>query len=187
MFHDATGIVATHVETGYQWAAGLWECPYGPAGENWQVPADEVNELVRHLFDEYNVWRLYADPPYWQSWIAMWVGLFGKERVIEWFTNRQKPMSAALEQFATAIREGSISHDGSARLTRHIANARRHDLPHRDEQGKPYWLIRKERPDSPHKIDLAMAAVLSWEARTDAIAAGALTSEPAYHIVTLSR
>jgi hypothetical protein len=33
-------------------------------------------------------------------------------------------------------------------------------------------LIRKDRPDSPHKMDLAMAAVLSWEARTDAIADG---------------
>jgi hypothetical protein len=43
-------------------------------------------------------------------------------------------------------------------------------LPQRDEQGKPLWLIRKERSDSPQKIDLAMAAVLSWEARTDATA-----------------
>jgi hypothetical protein len=25
-FHDATGIVCTHVESGFQWVAGLWEC-----------------------------------------------------------------------------------------------------------------------------------------------------------------
>ena len=56
---------------------------------------------------------------------------------------------------------------------RHVGNARRQDLTQRDEQGKALWLIRKERPDSPLKIDLAMAAVLSWEARIDAIAAGA--------------
>jgi hypothetical protein len=36
------------------------------------------------------------------------------------------------------------------------------------------WLIRKDRADSPRKIDLAMAAVLSWEARSDAVAAGVL-------------
>jgi phage terminase large subunit-like protein len=82
-------------------------------------------------------------------------------------------MTYALNNFTTAMKEGHISHDGNPRLARHIANARLKDLPgERDEQGKPLYLIQKERPDSPHKIDLAMAAALSWEARTDAMAAG---------------
>lgn len=177
MFHDATGLVATHVDTGYQWAPGLWECP--PGRKDWQVPIAEVDAIVRGLFATYNVWRLYADPPYWQSYIATWAGDLGKERVIEWWTTRRKPMTAALENFETAIKSGVIRHDGDARLVRHLGNARRHDLPgERDEQGKPLWLIRKERPDSPQKIDLAMAAVLSWEARTDALAAGVLSAKP---------
>lgn len=133
---------------------------------------------MRTLFEQYTVWRLYADPPYWQSWIAAWQGEFGEERVIEWWTNRRKPMTAALESFNTSMHEGAISHDGSPDVTRHIGNARKAELPGwRDEEGKALWLIQKERPDSPHKIDLAMAAVLSWEARTDAIAAGALTED----------
>src|SRR5690554_3785983 len=44
MFHDSTAIVATHVETGYQWLAGLWERPIDANGqeqEDWQVPVDE--------------------------------------------------------------------------------------------------------------------------------------------------
>lgn len=82
-------------------------------------------------------------------------------------------MSYALEGFDTSMASKGISHDGSPVLERHIANSYRHDLPQRDEEGKALWLIRKERHDSPHKIDVAMAAVLSWEARTDAIAAGA--------------
>jgi hypothetical protein len=41
-----------------------------------------------------------------------------------------------------------------------------------DEDERPLWILRKERPDSPKKIDAAMAAVLAWEARNDAIAAG---------------
>jgi hypothetical protein len=81
-------------------------------------------------------------------------------------------MSYALEGFNTAISGGDASNDGNVDLVRHLANAYRHDLPQRDDDGKPLWLIRKERSDSPHKIDLAMAAVLSWEARTDAITAG---------------
>lgn len=180
-FHDSTGLVATDILTGYQWVCGLWECP--PGGEKrdppWQVPVTEVDALVRSLFEQYNVWRLYADPPYWQSWISQWRGSFTDEKVIEWWTNRRRPMTAALENFDTAIKEGGLSHDGDKRLLRHIGNARRKYLPGEpDEQGKRLWLIQKERPDSPHKIDLAMAAVLSWEARTDAIAAGVLAAPP---------
>lgn len=180
MFHDATGLVATEIETGFQWVPGVWEAPFGhdPKMQVWQVPTDEVDATVRALFAEYTVWRLYADPPYWQSWIALWIGVYGKERVIEWWTNRRKPMTAALENFETAIKERQLQHDGDKRLQRHLGNARKHELPQRDENGRPLWLIRKDRPDSPHKIDLAMAAVLSWEARTDAIAAGVLHAHP---------
>lgn len=171
-FHDSTGLIGTDVETGFQWVLGLWEHPYGI--ENWQVPAEEVDDAVHAAFQRYNVWRMYADPPYWQSWLAKWAGEFGEDRVIEWWTNRRKAMSYALENYETAITSGDISHDGNTDLTRHIANAYRQDLPQKDEEtGKSLWLIRKERKDSPYKIDLAMASVLSWEARTDAIAKGA--------------
>lgn len=175
MFHDATALVATHVKTGYQWLPGLWERPLGIA--EWQVPAEEVDALVRALFSQFDVWRLYADPPYWQSWIALWSGLFGEKRVISWYTNHSRKMTLALEGFNTAMREGTISHDADKRMVRHLGNARRQDLPQRDEQGKALWLIRKERPDSPHKIDASMAAILSWEARTDAVAAGLLVEQ----------
>jgi phage terminase large subunit-like protein len=180
VFHDSTGLVATHVKTGYQWVAGVWERPYGPAGEEWSVPEVEVDAVVRDYFKRFKVWRMYADPPYWQSWIATWAGEFGAERVVEFFTNRRRQMAAALENFDTAIKTGGLSHDGDTRLRRHIANSRRHNLVERDEQGKALWLIRKERPDSPMKIDLAMAAVLSWEVRTHALAKGALEKESVY-------
>lgn len=177
-FDDSTGLVATHVETGYQFMLGAWEKPFG--AENWQVPAEEVDAAVTAAFTDYEVWRIYADPPYWQSWIAKWAGEHGTEKVIEWWTNRRKAMSYALEGFNTAITDGTLSHDGNKVVARHIANSYKHELPQRDEEGKALWLIRKERPDSPDKIDLSMASVLSWEARTDAIAAGANTSASAY-------
>ncbi|MCH7792932.1 MAG: hypothetical protein IID31_11725 [Planctomycetes bacterium] len=41
-----------------------------------------------------------------------------------------------------------------------------------DDQGERIWMISKERTDSPHKMDVTMAAILSWEARNDAVAAG---------------
>ena len=181
-FHDATGLVATHVKTGYQWVPGFWECP--PGKTDWQVPTEEVDFTVRDLFARFTVWRFYGDPPYWQSWIAIWRGLYGEERVIEWWTNRRKQMTAALEGFDSAIKEGTISHDGNPAYARHLGNSRKAELPIRDDAGKALWLIRKDRPDSPQKIDLAMAGVLSWEARTDAIAAG-VDQEKQFQLVIL--
>lgn len=186
MFHDSTALVATEVETGFQWLAGLWECPLGAGTPErpWQVPIKEVDARVREYFNNYRVWRMYADPPYWREWIASWSGdpLFAPRpeygqgwegaRVVEWYTTRRKAMTGALESFDTAIRGGTISHNGGADVIRHLGNSRKEELATRDEAGKRLWLIRKERLDSPHKIDAAMASVLSWEARRDAVAAG---------------
>lgn len=171
-FHGSTAVVCTHVPTGYQWLAGAWECPYN--AENWQVPVSEVDACIDDLFDRFTIWRMYADPRYWQSWLATWQGRYGDTKVIEWWTNRRRQMAASLDAFDSAIKEKGFSHDGSDVLVRHVGNAYRHDLPQRDDENRPLWLIRKERADSPYKIDAAMAAVLSWEARRDAIAAGAL-------------
>lgn len=170
MFHDATGLVATHVATGYQWVLGAWECPYG--AQDWKVPEDEVNDMVEAAFQRWNVWRLYADPPYWQNWVATWAGKYSAERVVEWWTNRRTAMTRALEGFTSALQTGALSHDGNDVLRRHIANAHKHDLPQLDEEGNHLWLIRKERSDSPQKMDLAMASILSWEAYLDAVAGG---------------
>ena len=92
--------------------------------------------------------------------------------MLSWWTNRPKPMAYAIKAFANAIQSGDVHHDGSPHLTRHIGNAVRRMLNMRDDQGAPLWVIYKERPDSPHKIDAAMAAILSWEARNDALTAG---------------
>lgn len=173
--NDSTAIVATEVSTGYQWVAGLWEKPVNEDPDNpWRVPAHEVDATMCELFETFNVWRLYADPPHWDSWIDKWQGKWGEERVIAWWTNREKPMAYALLSFVTAIAESQISFGGALApsYTQHMGNARKQDVRVRDEQGRPLWWIRKERPESPLKIDIAMAAVLSWEARNDAIASG---------------
>jgi len=178
-YHDATAIVATHIASGYQWLAGLWEQPFGI--ENWEVPENEVEDTVAGLFERYDVWRMYCDPPYWETHVSQWAGQYGEKRVLSWWTNRLKPMAYAIKAFTNAIQSGEIHHDGNPHLTRHVGNAVRRVLSMRDDQGQPLWVIYKERPDSPHKIDAAMAAVLSWEARNDALAAGVnVESESVY-------
>jgi phage terminase large subunit-like protein len=171
---DATGLVATEVSTGYQWVLGCWERPANLRPEqHWEVPADEVHQTVEAAMSRWRVWRMYCDPPYWETDVALWAGRYGDKTVVEWWTNRQKPMALALQGYANAIANGDISHGGDERLARHLGNAHRRTLLLQDEQQRPLWVIQKERSDSPDKIDLAMAAVLSWEARTDALASGA--------------
>lgn len=169
-WHDATAVVATEIVTGFQTLAGLWERP-----ENvtvWECPVNEVKRVVGQAFDRWEVWRMYADPPYWETTVAAWAGEFGEKRVIEWWTNRERQMAYAIRGYNNAIEAGDLLHDGNAHFRRHVGNAVRRELRFRDDKGKPLWTIYKERPDSPHKIDGAMAGILSWEARSDAVTAG---------------
>lgn len=178
-WHDSTAVVGTEILTGFQWLVGLWERP--PNVPEWEVPVGEVKAAVADAFATWDVWRMYCDPPYWETTVAEWAGEFGEKRVLEWWTNRPKPMAYAIRAFDTAINSGELRHDGNRHLARHVGNAVRKILNVRDEEGKPLWTIYKERPDSPHKIDAAMAAVLSWEARCDAVAAGVGVVRPSVY------
>lgn len=171
-FDDATALVGTVIATGYQFVLGLWEKPAGPAGEDWEVPSDEVDAAVRDAFEHYKVWRLYADPPYWESNVAAWAGRYGRERVIEWWTHRDRQVAYALAAYRLAMTTDELAHDGDPAMARHIGNAVRRKSRARDEDGKPMWTIGKPARQSPYKIDAAMAGCLSWEARRDAVAAG---------------
>jgi len=166
-FDDPTALVGTEVETGHQWPLGIWLPQHG------RINVQEVDETVADAFERYQVARMYCDPPKWETWLATWAGRYGDKRVLEWWTNRRKPMAYAIRSFVTALSAGEASHDGDKTLDSHLANARRLYTGLVDEQQQPLWILRKERPDSPKKIDGAMAAVLSWEAKNDALTAGA--------------
>lgn len=173
-WHDSTAIVATEISTGFQALIGLWEQPEIIQADGWEVPAAEVKDAVSLAFERWQVWRMYADPPYWESLVAEWAGQYGEKKVLEWWTNRVKAMAYAVKGFNSAINSGELLQDGSPDFKRHIGNAVRKVLNIRDEDGIPLFTIYKERPNSPHKIDVAMSAILSWEARRDAVSAGAV-------------
>ncbi|MFH8752948.1 terminase [Streptomyces rimosus] len=172
-WRDATGLVATHLETGHQWPLGLWEAPPNKReAEQWEAPEREVTDRLANAFSTWRVVRVYADPPWWEETIAAWQGRWGEKVITEWWTHRDRAMAFALRAYKTAQTAGELSHDGHEGFARHIAQAVKRDARARDDQGKPMWTIQKDRHDSPRKIDAAMAGCLSWEARRDAIAAG---------------
>lgn len=170
-YHDDTALVLTEVATRHQMVLGHWSNDLGVAG--WEVPADEVDAAVEEAFRRYDVWRLYADPYYWESNLSAWSGRFGEKAVVEFRTTRPKLMTDAVAAYVHAIQEGELSHDGTPALVAHVGNARRRKTHLKDERGEPLSTVEKEREDSPFKIDLAMAAVLSYAATLDAVAAGA--------------
>lgn len=178
--NDATGIVGVTIEEPPRmFVVGVWERP-PLADEGWEVPADEVDAVMDEAFRRWDVVRLYPDPYWWETYISAWIGRHGTvrlakrrvPRVIEWPTNRPKAIAYALRAFVGAIRGGELAHDGHPTLRAHLANARRHELNLYTDEGEKLAAIRKERPDSPMKIDLAMAATLAWEAYRDVVATG---------------
>ena len=181
---DATALVAVDVVTGTAWTVGAWEKPDNV--DAWEVPEVEVSDAVGEMFDRWSVWRLYADPPYWEPTIATWSKHKGSDRrpaVFEWSTNRYQQVGFACRQLATAIRAGQICHevdDGDDVLTRHMKNAVKRTVASRDDKGIPLWTISK--PAESRKIDAAMALVLAWEARTDAITAGVKPRKKAHSV-----
>jgi phage terminase large subunit-like protein len=165
-FDDSTALIGCRLQDGHIFTIGIWEKPDGPEGLGWEVPRLEVDAAVARTMETYGVVRFYADPPYWQDEVDNWQAQWG-DVVDHWWTNRERQMALALERTHTAVARREVTHDGDARLTRHVQNARR-------DERRSGTLIRKPRRHGPDKIDAAMAAVLAVEARGDAIAAGAL-------------
>lgn len=180
---DATAIVATRVADGHQELLGCWEKPEN-AGDDWQVDGTAVDACMHHAMTSYVVVGCYWDPAHWQDyldrWHQEWAHLMKVKatahRPLEWWTNRPRFIVAALQRYHQAIMQKTLSYTPSvdrtgrqaelaATLTRHVLNARRAPM-------RLGLQIRKESPHSMKKIDGCMAAVLSWEARCDALAAG---------------
>jgi hypothetical protein len=173
---DATALIGCRVTDGHLFELGVWEQPQGPLGANWQVPVTAVDAAVRQAFDRFEVVGFYADPARWEGYVAQWEAAFHKQlrikatrdHPIEWWMSggRVGAIVRALEQFHGAVVDGELTHDGSYALTRHVLNARR-------RPSRAGIQIGKEHQESPRKIDAAVAAVLAWQARLDAVAAGA--------------
>lgn len=171
-FVDGFALVATDVESGYQWSLGIWERPES-AGHDYEHPFDEVDGAMLEAFADFDVWRVYVDPQHIEHLMQTWQGRWGEKRVLPWWTNRPRQMAWAVRNWTEAVGAGDATNDGDPDFVRHVANARKQRLTVFDDKRRQMHTFSKDRPDSPRKMDGAMAAVLSWEARGDAIAADA--------------
>jgi hypothetical protein len=169
---DATALVACRIDDGHLELLACEEKPLD-ARNTWQVDQEAIDAVVKQAFDRFKVVAFFADPPHWQDYVDAWTAEFAdglevkssQVHPIEWWTNRPSAMVAALERFREAVASKRLTHDGTTIFRRHVLNARRRVT-------RSGITIAKEYPGSPKKIDCAMAAVLAYEARAAAVAAG---------------
>jgi hypothetical protein len=151
---------------------------WNPADYGGQVPAAEVHAAMSQLMARYDVVRLYADPPYWETEIDEWVDLYGEERVIRWYTRRIVQMHAACERLKTDVvraTSGTVkfSHDDCPITADHIANTRAAARP------MDRYVLKKASP--AQKIDATIPSILAHEALGDVIAAGLAERQQSFY------
>ena len=170
---DATAMVCTHMETGFQWIAGLWESDL--SGE-WEVPTREVHEAVERVHDTWRVSRMYCDPAYWEEDVWAWQARWTTEVVAGvWMTGSVRLRAARMmAAYRGAVQRRECLWGGpntGTRFRAHLLNAVERPIQADAEDGRLH-LIGKRSKDSLDCIDAAVAAVLSWQARGDAMASG---------------
>lgn len=154
--NDSTALVACTLD-GHLAVVEAWERPAGPAGDGWRVDIADVEDAVRSACKTYSVLELACDPYRWQRSMQAWSaeGI----PVVEWPTTSAQRMVPATQKFTEAATDGRLSHDGDARLARHIGNC----VLKTDRLGPR---IVKEHKLSSRKIDLAVAAVIAFDRAT---------------------
>lgn len=175
---DATGLVATRMSDGHVFTINMWQRPPGKRGDGWTAPREAVDEAVKETFEKYTVVAFFGDPShtlddetmdrYWDPLFDEW-HLRYRRKLRLWASGKKGGTGHAVmfdmsardnaRTFASAvgftleeIKSASFTHDGDARLRRHVLNARRYPV-----QG--FVSIAKESRESRKKIDLAICMV----------------------------
>ena len=188
---DATGLVGVRMSDGHVFVLGMWQKPPGKRGEGWLAPREEVDAAVSHAFDTYRVVAFFGDPShtlddetmdrYWDPLFDDWHQRY-KSRLRLWasgakggkghavmfdMTDRtnSKAIAESVAYTLTEIQSEQFTHDGDARLRRHVLNARRYPVA-------GYVSIAKDRKDSKNKIDLAVCMVGARMARRRVLNSG---------------
>ncbi len=174
---DATALVGCVVESGHVFTLGVWEPD--PGDPESTVDAGDVDRVVSLAFERYAVLGFYADVREWESFaltewpnrwkddLAVWAVPNGKPpQPVAWdMRSHSAEFARAAEACHAEIIDGLFTHDGDARTSRHVGNARR----------RPYqaWVsVGKESRDSPRKIDAAVCVIGARMVRQLVIAGG---------------
>lgn len=171
---DATALVGMRLADKHLFTVKVWE-KRDMDPQDWSPNVAEVDAVVRETFEDYNVVGFYADPSGWTGQVAQWEADFSRqlrvrasqnEPIAAWPRGKDSRVGEYVERLRQALVMQEMTWDGSSALMRHMLNARRRST-------RSGYLLYKQFPDSPDKIDAAYAAVMAYKACLDAIAQGA--------------
>ena len=154
--HDCTALLgATVGPTPHLFVVECWERSLDDP--HWRVPIGEVDAKVRETCRDRRVLELACDPFRWAKEMEEWAtaGL----PVLEYATSSPSRMVPGWAKFYDAVLAGKLTHDGDARLVRHIAN-----MTLKIDRLGPRPV--KEHRGSPRSIDLGICAVGGYDRAT---------------------
>jgi phage terminase large subunit-like protein len=150
---DCTAIVAVSVgEIPHIMPVAVWEKPE-EADASWQVPVLEVEDAIRAAATRWQVLEIACDPYRWARTFQI---LDDEGLPVVTFPQTSSRMTPATTRFFEAVVNKTITHDGDARLARHIGNAQLRT----DNRGSR---LAKEAKSSKRRIDLAVSSVMALE------------------------
>ena len=150
---DCTAIVAVTVEeVPHIFPVAVWEKP-DEADASWQVPVLEVEDAIRNAATRWQVLEIACDP---YRWARTFQVLDDEGLPVVTFPQTASRMTPATTRFFEACVNKNITHDGDARLARHIGNAQLRT----DNRGSR---LAKEAKGSKRRIDLAVSSVMALE------------------------
>lgn len=154
---DSSAVVATAmVEGRLAVEAHIWDAPGGGGEINlWETVDPKVDELMRRLSVRSLRIDPYSDTSLRQTWmIRGWP--------VTEFTQHPKHLIPASQRFLEAVESGSVAHDGSEDLRRHVLNMRMRQAS-TTNLDRPGWLFGKHS-DSSRKSDGGRALIMSADA-----------------------
>lgn len=126
----------------------------------WTVPRKDVDEELHAAMARWQVAELVCDPVGWATEIEGWEAKYGVAGeggvVLRFEVNVAARMAPAVDRFRGAVLDprSAFRHDGSPILARHVKNCNAVERP-------AGTMLATDRPDSPRRIDVALAAVLA--------------------------
>lgn len=149
---DCTALVGSTLD-GHVWIEGLWQ---NPGTRDWAVPRLEVLAAIDAAMERYDVVEIAFDPFFWRTDFERLQAKYGETRVILFNTSIASRMAPANDRFYAAVMDRVVSHDGDERLASHMA----HCVAETTMHGAT---VRKDRKNSPRKIDAAIGAIIAYD------------------------
>ena len=167
---DATALIGCCMEDGHVFVVDVWEPKPSTNKEKREtVPVAAVDTAVEKAFQNYQVVGFFADVKEWESFVKIeWPARYAEQLEIHAVPGGKDPQPIAWDMRSRAYEFGlaceltrgeieadevQFTHDGNPVLARHVMNAVVSANKFNTEQ------ISKESPDSPRKIDAAVAMI----------------------------